>query len=122
MIMMTTIKTYRDGLVWQKAMLLVNKIYTVTTNFPDKETFVLTSQIRKCTISIPSTIAESYGKHSFEDHLRLLNIALSSLYEFQTLIEIALNQEYLNKQIFDLLYEDSRDIERLLTNQIQKLD
>jgi len=120
--MMTTIKTYRDILVWQKAMLLVNKIYKVTSNFPDTETFVLTSQLRRSAISIPSTIAESYGKRSPEDYLKLLNIALGSLFEFQTQIEIALNQEYLNKQIFDLIYEDSRDIERMLTNLIRKLN
>ncbi len=117
--MMTTIKTYRDILVWQKAMLLVNKIYKITTNFPDKETYALTNQLRKSAISIPSIIAESYGKCSSEDYLRLLNVALGSLFELQTLIEIALNQEYLNKQIFDLLYEDSREIEYMLNNLFQ---
>lgn len=118
---MTTIKTYRDLIVWQKAMLLVNKVYKVSANFPDIEKYALTSQLRRSAVSIPSNIAEGYGRRSTGDYIRFLNIAMGSLFELQTQIEIALNQVYLNKEIFDLIYEDSREVDRMLSSLIRKL-
>lgn len=118
---MTTIKTYRDLRVWQKAMLLVNKVYKISINFPDTERYALTSQIRMSAISIPSTIAEGYGRRSTGDYILFLNTAMGSLFEFQTQIEIALNQSYLNKAMFDLIYEDSREIERMINSHIRKI-
>ncbi len=55
-------KTFRDLLIWQKSMTLVTKNYQLTQKFPKEEIFGLTSQIRRCTVSIPSNIAEGYGR------------------------------------------------------------
>ena len=55
------VKTYRDLIVWQKAMKLVTEIYRHTKSFPEDERFGLTSQLRRCSISIPSNVAEGYG-------------------------------------------------------------
>ena len=66
-------------------------------------------------------MAEGYGRRSTGDYVRFLNIAMGSLFELQTQIEIALNQNYINKDIFDLLYEDGREVERLLSSLIRKL-
>jgi len=57
-------KTYRDLIVWQKAMALVTEIYKVTKSFPRREDYGITSQIRRCAVSIPSNMAEGYGRHS----------------------------------------------------------
>jgi four helix bundle protein len=84
-------KTYRDLMVWQKAMQLVTDTYQITRNFPKEELYGLTSQIRRCSISIPSNMAEGYGRNSTEDYLRFLKISRGSLYELQTQIEIAYN-------------------------------
>lgn len=65
---------------------LVTSIYNNTKEFPKEEIYGLTSQIRRASISIPSNIAEGYGKN---DYLRFLNIAISSLFELQTQLEIA---------------------------------
>ena len=54
-------KTYRDLLVWQKAMVLVTEIYGVSKAFPQVEAYGLTSQLRRCAVSIPSNMAEGYG-------------------------------------------------------------
>ena len=116
------IKTFRDLKVWQKGMSFVNRVYTATNYFPDSEKFSLTSQLRRACISIPSNIAEGYGMRSTGDYIRFLNIALGSLYEVQTQVEIALNLEYMKKEWFDILYEDSREIERMLSSLIRKLD
>ena len=102
-------------------MVLVNKVYKTTAEFPDMEKYALTSQLRRSVVSVPSNIAEGYGRHSTGDYVRFLNIATGSLFELQTQIEIALNQDYINKNIFDLLYEDSREVERLLSSLIRKL-
>jgi len=115
-------KTFRDLLVWQKSMTLVTEIYRLSKSFPKDETYGLTSQMRRCAVSIPSNMAEGYGRNSTSDYIRFLYIAAGSLYELQTHIEIALNLQYLNKTNFDKLYESSREIERMLSSLTKKLN
>ncbi len=103
------IKTYRDLLVWQKAMVLVTEIYG------------LTSQLRRCAISIPSNIAEGYGRHSTQDYIRFLQIATGSLYELQTQVEISMNLEYLGQSEAERIYSLSREMERMLSSLIRKI-
>jgi len=115
------VKTYRDLIVWQKAMALVTEIYKITKSFPRREDYGLTSQVRRCAVSIPSNIAEGYGRHSRNEYIRFLQIALGSLYELQTQLEIAVNLEYLKKEEFDSLYESTREVERMLSVLIKRL-
>ncbi len=118
---MTQIKTYRDLLVWQKSMVLVTNVYQASKSLPKDETYGLISQIRRCAVSIPSNIAEGYGRNSISDYIRSLHIATGSLYELQTQLEICINLQYLNKRSFDKLYESSREIERMLSSLTKKL-
>jgi len=78
------IKSYRDLFVWQKAMELVTAVYTITKDFPKEELYGLTAQIRRSAVSVPSNIAEGYGRKSTLEYIRLLQIACGSLYELQT--------------------------------------
>ncbi|MBZ4044260.1 four helix bundle protein [Flavobacterium hibisci] len=112
---------FRKLLIWQKSMSLVTKIYYSTNNFPKEEIFGLTSQIRRSSISIPSNIAEGSGKESDKDLLRFLNISVGSLFEMQTQLEIAKNISYLKEDDFNNLYEDSREVERMLVSIIKKI-
>lgn len=114
-------KTFRELLVWQKSMNFVTEIYKASKSFPQEENFGLTSQIRRSSISIPSNISEGYGREGLNDYLRFLNIAMSSLFELQTQIEIAYNLEYIKKDEFEKLYEMSREIERMLSSFIRSL-
>jgi four helix bundle protein len=107
---------FRKLIIWQKAMNLVTKTYNSTRKFPKEEIFGLTSQIRRCSISIPSNIAEGHGRESNKEYLRFLNISIGSLFELQTQLEIAKNIEYLTDDEFNNLYEDSREIERMLVS------
>jgi len=116
------IKTYRDLLVWQKAMALVTEIYGVSKAFPQVEAYGLTSQLRRCAVSIPSNMAEGYGRNSKQDYLRFLQIAAGSLYELQTQVEIARNLGYLDRDAAERLYALSREIERMLSSLIRKLN
>ena len=115
-------KTYRDLIVWQKSMTLVTEIYRLSKSFPRDETYGLTSQIRRSAVSIPSNMAEGYGRNSTSEYIRFLYITTGSLYELQTHLEIALNLQYLNKTNFDKLYESSREIERMLSSLTKKLN
>ncbi len=115
------VKTYRDLLVWQKSMELVTQIYRITETFPKDENYGLTFQIRKSAVSIPSNIAEGYGRKSTDDYIRFLQIAISSLFELQTQLEIALNLCYLPREKYEEVYESSREIERMLSSISRKL-
>jgi four helix bundle protein len=118
---MTPIKSYRDLIVWQKAMALVKDIYLTSQVFPQEELYGLTSQIRKCAVSIPSNIAEGYGRNSTGDYKRFLQIANGSLYELQTQIQIALDLNYITQESFNKVFNLSIEIDKILYTIIQKL-
>lgn len=116
-----SIQSYRDLIVWQKSMELVKEIYKLSHNFPTEEKFGLTSQIRRATVSIPSNIAEGYGRNSTNDYIRFLNISCGSLYECQTLLELSHDLELIEETYYNNIYEKTREIERMLTSLIRKL-
>jgi four helix bundle protein len=118
---MTNVKTYRDLIVWQKSMKLVADVYTVTRSFPSDELYTLTSQLRRSAISIPSNIAEGYGRNSTLDYKRFLQIATGSLFELQTQIEIAVNLKYLAAEKFNSLFGAAKEIEYMLIALIRKI-
>jgi len=76
--------SYRELQVWQKGMVLVTEVYLLTNKFPKEELYALTSQIKRCAVSIPSNIAEGFGRRHKQDYIRFLEISRSSLYELQT--------------------------------------
>lgn len=114
-------KTFRDLLIWQKSMSLVTEIYHLTNSFPKEEIYGLSSQIRRSAISIPSNIAEGYGRDGNSDYLRFLNISISSLFEIQTQLEISYNLKYINQIQFNKTNGESREIERMLSAFIRKI-
>lgn len=114
-------KTFRDLLIWQKSMGLVTNTYTLSSKFPIEEQFGLISQIRRCSISIPSNIAEGFGRESSKDFYRFLKISIGSLFEFQTQIEIAYNLNYISENEFIMIYEDSRECERMMSSFMRKI-
>jgi four helix bundle protein len=81
--------TDRDLDVWQKAMRLVEAIYALSASFPEQERFGLQSQIRRAAVSIPSNIAEGYGRQARGDYIRQLSVANGSLKEVETQIILA---------------------------------
>ena len=85
----TRTQTYKDLIVWQRAMDLVVAVYVLTEAFPKAEVYGLTSQMRRCAVSIPSNIAEGRYRGSKKDYRQFLIIAYSSGAELETQIEIA---------------------------------
>ena len=108
------IKTFRDLLIWQKGMQLVKAIYKLTSSFPKSEDYNLSSQMKRAAISIPSNIAEGFGRSTKKDFQRFLYIALGSIFELQTQIIISYEQDYINQQQYDLINESTREVERML--------
>ncbi|MEO0586457.1 MAG: four helix bundle protein [Planctomycetota bacterium] len=86
---MAKIHRYEDLIAWQKSYAFVLSIYRVTAKFPTDERYGLTSQLRRAAVSIPSNIAEGFGRHSRADFLRFLDIARGSAYEVQTQLRLA---------------------------------
>ena len=83
------VQSYKDLIVWQKAMNLVVEIYAITEKFPQQELYVLTSQMRRAAVSIPSNIAEGRRRGTRKDYRQFLLIAYGSGSELETQIEIA---------------------------------
>jgi len=78
------VRSYRDLLVWQKAMDLAAEVYRLSRAWPKEELFGLTSQARRASAAIPANIAEGYGRHSTASYSHFLKIARGSLKELET--------------------------------------
>ena len=115
------IKTYKDLLVWQKSMVLVTEVYAWLKSLPKDETYGLSLQIKRSAVSVPSNIAEGYGRGSTNDYTRYLRIARGSLYELQTQLEICINLKFLAESAVANIIEKSREIERMLSSLIAKV-
>ncbi|MBX9680427.1 MAG: four helix bundle protein [Gemmataceae bacterium] len=109
---------YKNLLVWQKAVDLVTQVYVVTRSFPREEMFGLTSQIRRCAVSVPSNIAEGQARLTNGEFRQFLGIAKGSLAELDTQLIIAENLGYLKEAgpLFVQISEVGRMISGLLSS------
>src|SRR5882724_917493 len=98
------IQTHRDLKVWQLGMDVAEQVYDLTKAFPDCERFGLISQLRRAAVSVPANIAEGNARSSTKEYLRYLSIAVGSLAEVETFLELALR----------LAYGDPNSIHRML--------
>jgi four helix bundle protein len=114
-------KTYRDLIVWQKSMNLVIMVYDQTKQFPNEEMYNLTSQLKRSAVSVPSNIAEGYGRNSSGDYIRFLQIASGSLYELQTQLEISLRLNFISTENYNKIISLSIEIEKMLSSLISKI-
>ena len=92
--------TYKDLIVWQKAIELVLKTYEVTEKFPKEEIYGITNQMRRCVVSVPSNIAEGCGRQTSKDTIHFLYISRGSLYELETQWYLVLDQKFINENDF----------------------
>ena len=92
------LKNYKELKVWEKAYKLCLDIYTVTKRFPKEEIYGLTSQIRRSAVSIPSNIAEGYGRKITSEYVRFLYIAYGSVCELETQTMISGDLDYMKKE------------------------
>ncbi len=107
-------RDHRKLVAWQKARKLALSVYTVTAGFPNDEKFGLTSQMRRCSVSIGSNIVEGAARFSQADFLRFLDIAFGSLRELGFQAELAKDLGFLSKQDADELLSLVDETSRLL--------
>lgn len=115
------IESYKDLIVWQKSMDLVVLIYQVTDKLPSKEQFGLISQMRRAVVSIPSNIAEGYGRQSTGSYTQFLSIARGSLLELETQIELCIRLNFIKKTDIEIILNGIVEISKMLSSLISKI-
>ena len=116
------LKNYKELNVWQKAYAFCLQIYRLSKHFPNEEKYGLTAQIRRSALSIPSNIAEGYGRKTTVDYIRFLYIAYGSLCELETQIMLSGDLTYLEQKDLENLKRNLSDVERMLKALIRSLE
>jgi four helix bundle protein len=116
------IESYRDLIVWQKSMDLCEKVYLVTQDYPKIEIYGLTSQTRRCSVSIPSNIAEGFQRGHKKEYIQFLYVSFGSGAELETQLLIALRVGYLKREKFDELNTLLEEVMKMLNSLINKLE
>ena len=113
-------RNHKDLIVWQKSMTLVKELYRTTQSFPKEELYGITSQIRRAAVSIPSNIAEGYGRGHERELIQFLYIALGSASELETQLIICKDIGYVNEAVFNELNDLNVEIIKMLSALINK--
>lgn len=116
-----SIKTFRDLLVWQKSHALVLKIYSVIQNFPSNERFIITSQLQRAVLSVPTNIVEGYNRKTRKEYLYFLSIAFGSLEEVKYHLIVCKDLGYLTTDKYEDLMASAEEIGRMLYGLQKKL-
>jgi four helix bundle protein len=116
------VRSYRDLIVWQKAIELVTEVYRATENLPHAERFGLSSQLRRAAVSVPSKVAEGQGRRSTGEFKQFLGHPRGSLLEIETQIFIAKNVGYLSEEQCTGLHRRTEEVGRILNGLLGSLE
>ena len=114
-------KSHKDLDVWKAAVILAKNIYSVTTTFPKEEIFGMTAQMRRCSVSIASNIAEGAARQSNKEFVQFLHIALGSAAELETQIIIAQEVKLGKNDVLKSLKEDLTRIRHMLRGLVKSV-
>ncbi len=114
-------QSYKQLLAWQQSMVLVSEVYRVTKTFPREEIYGLTSQLRRCAVSVPSNIAEGQGRSTRGEFLQFLGHSRGSLFEMETQLIIAADLAYLDQHNQDAVITQLTRVAQLLNALITSL-
>jgi four helix bundle protein len=115
-------QSFRDLEVWQVGMELAERVYPVARSLPKDETFGLGAQLRRSAVSVPSNIAEGWGRDNPGDYSRFLRIANGSLKELETQLELAARLELANQEAIDPALQLADRLGRTLRSLIRTID
>jgi len=113
-------KSYRELVVWKKAVMLCTSVYQITNTFPKSELYSITNQIRRSVVSIPSNIAEGQVR-GHNEFIQFLRVAYGSGAELETQLLIALNVQFISKKDYEQLILLLDEIMRMLNKLISSL-
>ena len=113
---------YKDLIVWKRAMELAKAAYCLTRILPREENFALADQLRRSAISVPSNIAEGYGRTSQRDYARFLSMARGSSYELETQILLCVELGYIQESDALSTLGLCKEVARILTRILKKLE
>lgn len=116
-----SVKSYRELIVWQKAMDLVDEVYRLVKQLPMEERFALSDQLRRAVVSIPSNVAEGQGRNTTRDFMNFLTMARGSCFETETQLLICVRQKYLTQSQVDPALNLCGEVGRMLNALIGKL-
>jgi len=116
------IKSFKDLRIWQEGINLVKDIYILTKGFPKDEMYGLTSQMRRCSVSIPSNIAEGFRRYHNKEYKQFLYITLGSCAELETQVIISHELGYIKEESKEEIVEKIQYICKMTSRLIQKLD
>ena len=116
------LKNFKELNVWRKSYDLCLVIYKVTKKYPKEEIYGLVSQLRRVAVSIPSNIAEGYGRKTTSDYLRFLYIAYGSVSELETQIMISGDLDYIKEGVLTEIRDNITEVERMLKGLINSLE
>jgi len=106
---------FRELEIWKRSFDLVNTVYEFTLQLPDNEKFGLTSQIRRCAVSMPSNIAEGCSRTSNKEIARFLEIALGSSFELETQMLIAYRRKMLKSEQMRPTMDELNQIQKMIS-------
>jgi len=112
--MASNVKSYKDLIVWKKAIEMVLEIYKIVSIFPSEEKYALTSQIRRSAVSVPSNIAEGHSRQHSSEFRQFIYIALGSLAELDTQLIIAEKLQYIHEEELVLITERIVELRKML--------
>ena len=116
------VRTYRDLVAWQKAMTLAQKVYEASSGFPTDEKFGLVSQMRRAAVSVPSNIAEGFGRGRKAEFRRFLEMARASLFELQTQAELARRLGWVKGDNLNGLRQLMRELDAVLAGLLRSVN
>ncbi|WP_430964996.1 four helix bundle protein [Spongiimicrobium sp. 2-473A-2-J] len=118
-----SLKSYKELRVWQKSIALIKEVYKVTNGFPEDEKFGLIGQMRRSSVSIPSNIAEGWGRKSLKNYIQFLRNSRGSLFELETQVVISKELNYIkySRTIENQIEEISKMLNSLIRSLEKKL-
>ena len=116
-----TVRSFEDLLVWQMGIELVKRLYLLTSSGSVSRDFGLKDQIRRAAVSIPTNIAEGFERSSRKEYLMFLNIAKGSAGEVRSLIRVALDVGYIDKEVYESLRVDVVKLSAYMFNHIKAI-
>lgn len=114
-------KSHKDLIVWKKSMVLVKRVYEVTRFFPREELIGITSQMRRAAVSIPSNIAEGYGRLSDKETSRFLGISLGSASELETQLLLSVELGFASEMELNEQLNLNQEVIRMLVSLAKKI-